>query len=109
MARLEKTLNGNFDTILERIERTVLDGGATESYEHSCDLQSGGARCSVRVFERYSCTGRNRQSMSVNLFQGPGENEVHLFAVTEGGSQAMFFEMRTPGEDALLTKLRAAL
>ena len=69
---------------------------------------SGNARCSVRVFERYSFLGSNRVSLSVTLFQG-ADGITHLSAVTSGGSQAMFFKINTWGEDAFLDKLRDVL
>ena len=67
-----------------------------------------GGRRNVRIFERYSALGSNRVSMSVTLFQG-GDGEVHLSAITSGGSQAMFFKINTFGEQAFLDKLAAIL
>lgn len=57
MAKLEKTLTGDFE----------------------CD----GARCSVRVFERYSYMGGNRVSLNVTLFQN-GNSPIQLSAITSG-------------------------
>ncbi len=78
------------------------------SLEDSSDFSSGNARCSVRVFERYSYTGGNRVSLSVTLFQS-GSGEVHLSAIAAGGSQGMFFKLNTFGEEAFLDKLRELL
>ena len=108
MAKLERSLTGDFDTILRRIENGVMNGSMTASLEESSDFRAGGSRCSVRVFERYSWTGSNRVSMSVTLFQG--ENGiVHLSAITAGGSQATFFKINPIGEEAFLDTLRAIL
>ena len=54
MAKLEHTLNGNFDQVLRKIEDGILNGSMSASLEDSSDFRSGDARCSVRVFERYS-------------------------------------------------------
>ena len=108
MAKLERTLSGNFDQILARIEEGILHGSVSATLEDSSDFCEGGARCSVRVFERYSAMGNNRVSMNVTLFQSSDE-AVHLSAITSGGSQAVFFKINTWGEEAFLEKLEELL
>ncbi len=105
MAKLEQSLNGNFSEILNRIEEGILGGSVSASLEESSDFYSGDARCSVRVFERYSYAGGNRVSLSVTLFQN-GNEPVKISAITAGGSQALFFKVNTWGEEAFLDKLR---
>lgn len=108
MAKLEQVLNGDFNQILNRIEAGILNGSMSASLEETSDFHSGDARCSVRVFERYSYSGGNRVSLSVTLFQN-GNDAIHLSAITAGGSQAMFFKINTWGEEAFLDKLRELL
>ena len=97
-----------FNQILNKIEQGILNGSMSASLEESSDFYSGDARCSVRVFERYSYSGGNRVSLSVTLFQN-GNDAIHLSAITTGGSQAMFFKINTFGEEAFLDKLRELL
>ena len=108
MAKLEQTLQGDFDSLLSRIETGILDGSISASMEDSSDFRCGAARCSVRVFERYSYAGGNRVSMNVTLFQGE-DGVIYLSAITAGGSQAVFFKINTWGEEAFLDKLREIL
>ena len=108
MSKLEQTLNGNFDEWLRKIEDGIVNGSLSASLEDSSDFMSGDARCSVRVFERYSYSGGNRVSMSVTLFQN-GNGPVCLSAITAGGSQATFFKINTLGEEAFLDKLTEIL
>ena len=108
MAKYEKTVWGNFDELLQRVEDGILSGSMSASLEESSDFRDGEARCSVRVFERYSYAGGNRLSMSVTLFQS-GSQPIHLSAITSGGSQAVFFKINTWGEDAFLDKLKQIL
>lgn len=107
MAKLEQTIKGSFNEILQRIENGIIDGSVSASLEESSDFRMGDSRCSVRVFERYSYMGKNRVSLSVTLF-GNGDT-VQLSAITSGGSQAMFFKINTFGEEAFLDKLRELL
>ena len=108
MAKLEKRLFGNFDQWIGKIEEGILNGSKSASLEEYSDFKSGEARCSVRVFERYSYTGSNRVSLSVTLFQN-GDEPIYLSAITTGGSQAVFFKINTLGEEAFLDKLRKLL
>ena len=108
MAKMERVLHEDFKGLLHRIEQGILNGSASASLEEGSDFVSNGCRCSVRVFERYSAIGSNRVSMSVTLFQDR-DGEVHLSAITSGGSQAMFFKINTFGEQAFLDKLAAIL
>lgn len=108
MAKLEQIINDNFERLLKRIEDGIMSGSASASIEDSSDFQSGDAKCSVRVFERYSYSGGNRVSMNVTVFQN-GDGPVHVSAITSGGSQAMFFKINTFGEEAFLDKLRELL
>lgn len=107
MAKLEKTIRGDFNSLLRRIEEGILSGSISASLEESSDFCIGDTRCSVRVFERYSYTGQNRVSLSVTLF-GSGDT-IHISAITSGGSQAVFFKFNTFGEEAFLEKLRNLL
>ena len=107
MAKLEKTITGDFNSILRRIEDGIINGSISASLEDSSDFRIGDTHCSVRVFERYSYMGGNRVSLNVTLF-GNGDT-IQLSAITSGGSQAMFFKINTFGEEAFLDKLREIL
>ncbi len=108
MAKLEHTFNGNFYSIIRTLSDGIVNGSASATLEDSSDFTSGDAKCSVRVFERYSYTGGNRVSMSLTFFQN-GDGPIHLSAITAGGSQATFFKINTWGEEAFLDKLRELL
>ena len=108
MAKFEKTLRGDFDSWLRKIENGVLGGSISAFLEESSDFREDGARCALRVFERYSYTGGNRVSLTVMLFQS-GTGPIRLSAIATGGSQAMFFKINTFGEEAFLDRLRELL
>ncbi|MBE6746481.1 MAG: hypothetical protein E7558_03425 [Ruminococcaceae bacterium] len=108
MAKLELTLNGDFDQWLDKIENGIVNGSISASVEESSDFRSGDARCSTRVFERFSYAGGNRVSLNVTLFQN-GNDPIMLSAITSGGSQALFFKINTFGEEAFLDKLKEIL
>jgi hypothetical protein len=108
MAKLERTLSGSFDSWLDRITDGILNSSLSATLEDGSDFCTGDARCSVRVFERYSYFGGNRVSLSVTVFQN-GDDPIRISAITSGGSQAVFFKVNTVGEEAFLDKLREIL
>ena len=104
MAKFTHVIQGDFDRILNRIEKGVLDASVSATLEDGWDVRDGNSRCSVRVFERYSYAGGNRVSMNVTLFQAG--NAVRLCAITSGGNQALFFKVNTLGEETFLDTLK---
>lgn len=107
MAMLERRLSGDFDTILDALHNGVLDGSMSASYEDGTDFTLGDTRCAVRMYERYSMMGGNRVALSLTL-AGRG-SDLHLTAITAGGSQATFFKINTWGEEAFLDTLAQVL
>ena len=103
MAKLERTLTGDFDLVLARLNQGVLDGSMSATLEDSASFTMGSTRVAVRMYERYSALGSNRVAMSLTLV-GEGD-QLRLTAMTAGGSQAMFFKINTWGEEAFLDTL----
>jgi hypothetical protein len=103
MAKYERKLTGDFSTFLGNIQEGILRGSASAHLEDGSDFSAGGVRCATRVFERYSIFGGNRVSLSVTLFGN--DNELHLSAISAGGSQAMFFKVNRVGENTFLGQL----
>ena len=92
MAKIERYINEDFDQLLSKIEDGIINGSMSATLEDASDFRSGTARCSVRVFERYSYAGGNRVSLNITLFQND-KDPVQLSAITAGGSQAVFFKI----------------
>ena len=108
MAKLVRTLNTDFSELLSRLESGILSSSLSASLEERCDWIGDHARCSVRVFERYSAFGGNRVSLTLTLFQEAG-GPVSLCAITAGGSQAVFFKINTISEQSFLSELERLL
>lgn len=100
MAKYEKTVHGDFDEILEKLNDAIINGSTSASYEDGSDFTQGNFRCAVRVYERYSWSGGNRVSMTVTLTGSDGD--YFLSVITSGGSQALFMKINTIGEEAFL-------
>ena len=103
MAKYETNLKGDFYEFLEIIENGVMSGSISASFEDGSDMLAGDIKCAVRVYERYSVIGKNRVSLNITLV-GNG-SDLYLSAITSGGSQAIFFEFNTFGEESFLDSL----
>lgn len=103
MAKLERTLTGDFDDILWRLDQAVLNGSMSATLEDRSDFSIGPVQVSMRMYERYSALGGNRVAMCLTL-AGEGDR-LRLTAITAGGSQAMFFKVNTWGEESFLRSL----
>ena len=88
MAKLEQTVSGDFYELLRKIENGIQNSSMSASLEEFSDFESGTARCSVRVFERYSYVGDNRVSLNVTLFQN-GSGPILQAAVRQCFSRSI--------------------
>ena len=100
MAKFEKSLTGNFDDFIQQLHQDITQGSVSASYEDGSDVRVGEVRMAVRVYERYSMIGGNRVSLNVTVLGN--QDQLHIIAITSGGSQAMFFKINTLGESAFL-------
>lgn len=107
MAKLERVITGNFNAVLSRLEDAVLNGSMSATLEDRTDSTIGPVQVAVRMFERYSWSGSNRVALSLTL-AGEGD-QLHLTAITAGGSQAMFFKINTWGEESFLDTLASVV
>ena len=109
MAKLEKTLQGDFNQIAHYINDSILNGSVSASFEdESIFTLPGGITVRHLVYERYSAFSSNRVSLSIVL-TSYWDDTVHISAITAGGSNAMFFKIDTVGEGTFLAKLEEAL
>lgn len=104
MAKYERAFKGDFNQIINSIHNGILNGSFSATYEDGSSFSVGKTKCEVRVYERYSMIGKNRVSLNVTLI-GEDDN-LHISAITSGGSQAVLFKINTFGEEAFLDCLK---
>ena len=100
MAKYERRLRGNFDSLLQTLDREILGRSISASFQGGSDIVIGNVRCAVRVYERYSVIGSNRLAANITLL-GEGD-DLYLSVISSGGSQAVFFKINTFGEESFL-------
>ena len=109
MAKMERTVDHwQMDCLMQQLEEKILSNSLSANLEAGSDFEDGDARCSVRVFERYSTMGGNRLSLTLTMFQN-ADSPIRLSAITAGGSQAVFFKVNTLGEESFLDDVKDLL
>lgn len=107
MALLDRELTGDVGELITHLDRTILGGSVSASFEDGSDHTLGDARMVVRSYERFSAFGGNRVSLTFSIL-AVGDR-LAVSAVTAGGSEAMFFKIDTVGEGTFLAKAVQAL
>jgi hypothetical protein len=102
MARYEVALTGDVDLFVAHLDGTIQTGSVSAKFENGSDCRLGEARMVVRVYERYSATGRNRVSLSISILSVG--DDMTVSAITSGGSTAAFWKVNTMGEESFLDK-----
>ena len=103
MATYERRLYGDFNSLLDTLDREILSGSISATFQGGSDFSIGDIRCSVRVYERYSMIGSNRLAANITLL-GYGY-DLFLSVISSGGSQAVFFKINTFGESAFTDRI----
>ena len=103
MAKYERRLRGDFNSLLQTLDREILGRSISASFQGGSDFSIGDVRCAVRVYERYSFIGSNRLAANITLV-GYGQ-DLFLSVISSGGSQAVFFKINTFGESAFTDKI----
>lgn len=108
MAKLEQVLSGDFYEVISEIEQGIINGSLSASLKDFSDFESGAARCSVRVYERFSYAEGKRVSLTITFFQNE-DGPIQLSAIAAGGCEGMFFKGNAWGEKVFLEKLKEVL
>lgn len=100
MAELYRKITGSFDHLLDYLDDGILNSGVTISLKGAREFVSNGCRAAVRVYERYAFLGGNRMSLTLLLLQS--DEDIEVYAVGSGGSQAAFFKINTWSEQGFV-------
>lgn len=103
MAKFEHSLKGDITDFVAYMDKKILSGSMSASYIDGSYYEHGASKSSLKVYERYSMTGKNRLSLTLMVSEVDGLLDVSL--ITSGGSQAVMFKINTFGEHSFLNKV----
>lgn len=102
MAKHTCQLQGTMQQFCRFLKDELIRSSFSASLEEEDYYQIHDVNVGTLVFERYSYTGKNRLSLTINVAEY--QNHIRVTAISSGGSQGMFFKINTFGEDAFLEK-----
>lgn len=102
MAKYYKQFYHPFSEIYRFVDQTFSDLSSSTTLEAKDGDFTNATKFAVFVYERYSCFGRNRLSLTVCLLGD--ESSCKVYMVSSGGSQSIFklYKIEALGEQAFL-------
>ena len=99
MAKFEKLVYGDFDSIVSRLNSDILEGGLSMNLVDQSDCRTGNIRAAVRVYDKYFMRNGNRASLSLTVIDGG--NGVFISAIGAGGGSGVLFNFSLGAETEL--------
>lgn len=107
MAKFEKTITGNFEEVLNRLQNEIINSGMSMELVEESNYSSGNTNIAVRVYDKYFMRNGNRASLSLTV-AGHG-NDIFISAIGAGGGQGIIFNFSLGAEEELVDIVRFCL
>jgi len=104
MAKYEKTIVGNFEEIVNRLQNEIINSGMSMELAEESNYSSGDTNIAVRVYDKYFMRNGNRASLSLTV-AGHG-NDIFISAIGAGGGQGIIFNFSLGAEEELVDIVR---
>ena len=100
MAKYEKTIIGQFEEVVNRLQKDIGNSGISMNLVDESNYTSGDTNIAVRVYDKYFMRNGNRASLSLTVV-GHGNN-IFVSAIGAGGGQGVFFNFSLGAEDSMV-------
>ena len=107
MAKFEKVVIGDFNTIVYELDKAIREGGVSMNLVEESTYQSGDVLVDTRVYDKYFMRNSSRCSLSVTVVSSG--DEVYISAIGAGGGQGVFFNFSLGAEAEMVDIVRDAL
>ena len=99
MAKFERRIKGNFDSIVSRLDADIMGHGLSMELVDQSDYRAGDTRVAVRVYDKYFMRNESRASLSLTVVDGG--HEIFISAIGAGGGTGAIFNLNWGAEDSL--------
>lgn len=107
MAKYEKTLYGNFEEIINKLQNEIMNSGISMNLVDESNYRLGDINVAVRVYDKYFMRNGNRASLSLTV--AADGNNIFVSAIGGGGGQGVFFNFSLGAEDELVDIVRSCI
>lgn len=99
MANYEKRVQGDFQIILDKLNKDILESGLSMNLVDQSNYEHANTRVAVRVYDKYFMRNGNRASLSVTIVDSG--SEVYISAIGAGGGSGALFNFSFGAESEL--------
>lgn len=100
MAKFEKIINGEFESVVKEIDRCVMNNGLSMNLVDKSDYTLDETNIAVRVYDKYFMRNKSRASLSVTIVsQG---DQILVTAIGAGGGQGVIFNFSLGAESEMV-------
>lgn len=100
MAKYEKSIIGEFEEVVRRLQDDIENSGMSVNLVEESNYTSVDTKIAVRVYDKYFMRNGNRASLSLTVV-GHG-NSIFISAIGAGGGQGVIFNFSLGAEDELV-------
>ncbi|WP_409271583.1 DUF6054 family protein [Neobacillus sp. SCS-31] len=107
MAKYEKTIIGQFQQVVNRLESDIGNSGISMRLVDESNYTIGDTKIAVRVYDKYYMRNGNRASLSLTVVGDNGTNFIS--AIGAGGGQGVFLNFSLGAEDDMVAIVRNSI
>jgi hypothetical protein len=107
MAKYEKTIIGQFEEVVNRLQNDIGNSGITMNLVDESNYTSGDTNIAVQVYDKYFMRNGNRASLSLTVV-GHGR-DIFISAIGAGGGQGILFNFSLGAEDDMVAIVQESI
>ena len=107
MALYEKTIRGNFNEIVDRLDKAILNSGMSMNFVDGSSYSADDFQLVVRVYDKYFARIGSRASLSLAV-AGHGA-DVLITAIGAGGGKGIIYNSSWGAEEELVSIVQQSI
>ncbi|WP_066299118.1 DUF6054 family protein [Bacillus sp. FJAT-29937] len=107
MAKYEKTIVGQFEKVVNRLENDIGNSGVSMRLVDESNYTIGDTKIAVRVYDKYFMRNGNRASLSLTVVGN--SNNIFISAIGAGGGQGVFLNFSLGAEDDMVAIVQESI
>ena len=107
MAKYEKTMTGQFESVINHLQEYIINSGITMNLVDESNYTFGDTNIAVRVYDKYFMRNGNRASLSLTVV-GHGK-DIFISAIGAGGGQGIIFNFSLGAEDDMVAVVKESI
>lgn len=100
MAKYETTIVGQFEDVVNRLQRDISTSGISINLVDESSYTTGDTKIAVQVYDKYFARNGNRASLSLTIVGR--DSNIFISAIGAGGGKGVFFNFSLGAEDDMV-------